>query len=53
MADNDPDDGKGFGVGEIVTDTAGEGDGCDRCGCPDEEVIDSMNGLHTNKNRSK
>ena len=30
--------GQGLGVGEITIDLPGEGDGCDRCGCPDEEV---------------
>jgi len=29
--------GRGLGVGEVKVDAAGEGDGCDRCGCPDEE----------------
>lgn len=30
--------GHGMGIGEIMVDEAGEGDGCDRCGCPDEEL---------------
>ena len=28
--------GSGLGLGE-AEDKLGEGDGCDRCGCPDEE----------------
>jgi len=38
MADSAPNDGKGLGIGEVTDDATGEGDGCDRCGCPDEEV---------------
>jgi len=30
--------GHGKGTGEVTVDQAGEGDGCDRCGCPDEEL---------------
>ena len=30
--------GHGMGTGEVTVDKAGEGDGCDRCGCPDEEM---------------
>lgn len=30
--------GLGLGMGEIPSDEPGEGDGCDRCGLPDEEA---------------
>ncbi len=30
--------GRGLGIGEVKFDVAGGGDGCDRCGFPDERV---------------
>jgi len=30
--------GKGLGLGEVNVSNGGEGNGCDRCGCLDEEV---------------
>ena len=30
--------GKGLGMGEVHSSYGGDGDGCDRCGCPDEEA---------------
>jgi len=34
--------GKGLGLGEVNVSNGGEGDGCDRCGCLDEEVSLSL-----------
>jgi hypothetical protein len=29
---------RGLGTGEVTVELSGEGDGCNRCGLPDEEV---------------